>query len=372
MLKFYTNPTDIASLFTVAGSWQTADISAYVPVGTDAVLLKVAGDANKHTNFRAVGSTDNYSTNAIGNSLTNGGMCYLVKLDANRQFQYFLQTGSTLSNVSAVILAYSTDGSIEALTDANVPSLSQTEDNFATGGTATANHYYSSYYPSNAIDGNETSQWVTNLGAPAWWQVDLGAGNAKVAKLILLSSLYIKDLRILGSNNGSTWDELYSGERANIGNGVYQGINLNNSTAYRYYRVAIDSLWAGSYARLYEVVLLGDTSWETIDVSGTFDSSYSGVFCMVDNTGISGKTHSRFDARKIGDTYSAYESNPEPSNPGAYESVQYLYEHHHRFFIVGLNGSGQFEMIRQNSDINLYILGGIKSGNFVPLNRVLW
>lgn len=87
---------------------------------------------------------------------------------------------------------------------------STTDLALASAGTiATAETTYGSYLPSNAIDGNATTNYEsTSKAYPTWFQVELP--TARVARKFTVAHTQWADeapgeFAILGSNDGSTW-----------------------------------------------------------------------------------------------------------------------------------------------------------------------
>ena len=118
--------------------------------------------------------------------------------------------------------------------------------NILTGGIASSDSKYAfspNYNAEKAIDGNTGTWWNTDsrLPYPHWWKYDLGISISKtVTRLrIIVNHGDIKDFKLQGSNNDSSWTDLYTGVQADNNN--WQEYTFANSTAYRYYRVVISS-----------------------------------------------------------------------------------------------------------------------------------
>ena len=86
-----------------------------------------------------------------------------------------------------------------------------------TGGTASASSEFNPSYPASNAFTNDASFWNSAAaGVPGWLQYDLGSGNAAVGRFLDLRpytsnrAYSPKLLRLQGSNDGSTWDDLLS------------------------------------------------------------------------------------------------------------------------------------------------------------------
>ena len=113
--------------------------------------------------------------------------------------------------------------------------------------------------PLLAFDNDEnTNCWIRG-GAfiPHWIGYDLGVGVAKIVTTLRfkvgMHNEGIDTFTFKGSNDGTNYTTLYSGNAAN--NSDWQEFTFANATAYRYYK--IDDIWTYSppeqYLRVYEV-----------------------------------------------------------------------------------------------------------------------
>jgi hypothetical protein len=103
----------------------------------------------------------------------------------------------------------------------------------------TASSESASYPKYNAIDGSTSTYW-THSDAEyqnVWVQLKFGTA-IKITKMKTLikgsSSQYFSSAKIQGSNNGTSWTDLYSIPSSQS---TLTEITLNNNTAYTYYRV---------------------------------------------------------------------------------------------------------------------------------------
>lgn len=129
-----------------------------------------------------------------------------------------------------------------------------------TGGTASADTEESPNAASRAFDNqapaetcDSSMKWQsTNTSMPHWVQYDFGSGvSHAVIKVRLITSdcaglgLWLKDFIISGSNNGSSWDQLYSGTHPN--DTSWHDYYFTNTTAYRYIRITVSNAYSASY-----------------------------------------------------------------------------------------------------------------------------
>ena len=116
--------------------------------------------------------------------------------------------------------------------------------NLCVGATATASGQYSlSTVPQHAIDGSLSTYWESALnGGPSWLQVDLGEPVILLG-FSIRSGAYPNEkpvgFKLLGSSDGSAWDELasytafssHSGEVVTLGYGIKGISTLEDGSA---------------------------------------------------------------------------------------------------------------------------------------------
>ncbi len=110
---------------------------------------------------------------------------------------------------------------------------------------------------SPAFDNNSTTDWAANSAGPDWIGYDFGAGNDKVIAKYTIQARYVaydqspKDFTLQGSNTGA-----WGGEQVTLDtrSGItwasasqVQAFTLDNSTAYRYYRINITAVGPGGW-----------------------------------------------------------------------------------------------------------------------------
>jgi hypothetical protein len=139
-------------------------------------------------------------------------------------------------------------------------SLSAYGANILTGGTASADSDSGGSYPaSNALDGNTSTYWFTsNTAFPHYWKYDLGVGVTKIAaKLRMFGNNYrSKDFVLAGSNNDSTWTDIYTGQMPEFSGSWYE-FTFANATAYRYYKITFSTEWLGeNYCVITEIEMM--------------------------------------------------------------------------------------------------------------------
>lgn len=122
------------------------------------------------------------------------------------------------------------------------------------GKTLYVDSTYSGSSSANAHNGVMNNYWRSaNSAYPHWIAVDLGAGVTKTVTKMFLSSwrsgdnIMLKEYILQGSNNSTDgsdgdWTNLLDSQCTN--SFALQEFNVTNSTAYRWYRLYIESAWA--------------------------------------------------------------------------------------------------------------------------------
>ena len=124
------------------------------------------------------------------------------------------------------------------------------------GQVYTASATYSTYTPNRAFDGNIDTQWWSNIALPQWIQVDLGSGKERAATRFRFYSGATYRTRaydLKGSNNLADWTDLWSGE--NAASTGWRDYSFANTTAFRYYRWTITSIWTAGRTYMHELEL---------------------------------------------------------------------------------------------------------------------
>lgn len=158
------------------------------------------------------------------------------------------------------------------------PAFAQTQ---LTISQATASSTYSSYYPaSNAIDNSLSTSWIGASNSSSWW-LKLDLGSSKSLSSISIYWNYSRgssNYNIQGSNDNSTWTNLYTGLSSLGGSSNPYQKNYSLSGSYRYVRIYINTVQS-SYPIIYEVKLYGGSPPDTTPPTGTIkinnDSQYT-------------------------------------------------------------------------------------------------
>lgn len=147
-----------------------------------------------------------------------------------------------------VIYSHSDTSSVEDVVWSDMFSI---PDDLCEGGTANADDYDSTLYPSKAFDDSDSSYWQIIDEAPTgghWLGYDFGAGNEKIVNSIRIreTSYVINTFDVEGSNDGdSNWDNrtwthiasiVNAGNRSSINN-YYTWHYFENEVAYRSIRI---------------------------------------------------------------------------------------------------------------------------------------
>ena len=148
-----------------------------------------------------------------------------------------------------------------------------------TANCSASSEYSSGYIDDYAMDGNPTTMWSSvSTTFPEWWKYDLGSGNEKIVEYVYINSVQCNAFKIQGSNNDSDWTDIYSDSHLNQGTASYE---FANSTAYRWYRILIES-GSDSWASLYEIEMkesrFNAYSESTIKNQGTYS-----LKCLADS-----------------------------------------------------------------------------------------
>lgn len=149
----------------------------------------------------------------------------------------------------SVIIWESIIALIPVMTSNTTPSgIASASHNNVNGSTA--------YAVWRAFNGTNTSAadcWSSETSTfPEYVWLQYKFTSAKVANKMLLANRLgggaLKNFKIQGSNNGTSWDDLGSFTNANATNGAEQYFEFNNEIAYLYYRLYITSSYSNFVA----------------------------------------------------------------------------------------------------------------------------
>lgn len=147
--------------------------------------------------------------------------------------------------------------------------------NFLVGGTASAESedVPDGLTADKAFDGNTETRWATVLFTlPEWLQYDLGVGVTKTATKYRMwgketLTFMPTGWDFQGSNNGSSWTNLDTRTSQTFTDQAWNEYTFSNSTAYRYYRVSVNTSGSAAVLQIWEV-----QAFET--VAGVLPSSF--------------------------------------------------------------------------------------------------
>lgn len=139
--------------------------------------------------------------------------------------------------------------------------------NLASGGIATASFNGDSAREGadKAFDRDPGSKWFGYKAPTGWIQYDFGAGNAQVVKRYTINCADVserdpKSWSFLGSQDASNWTTLDSQNNQSFGIRMQmKTCNLDNTTAYRFYRLQITASNGARGVAIGELGLWGDS-----------------------------------------------------------------------------------------------------------------
>ena len=108
--------------------------------------------------------------------------------------------------------------------------------------------------PGLASDDDTGTDWYGSGGPPDWIRVDLGSGKicdeVSITPKNSAPGNRIKGFTIAGSNNDTDWSDIYTGEHTD--SDTKENFVFSNSTSYQYYRLMMNTTWAGTDVWLRE------------------------------------------------------------------------------------------------------------------------
>ncbi|MEE4541078.1 discoidin domain-containing protein [Streptomyces sp. V4-01] len=126
------------------------------------------------------------------------------------------------------------------------------------GKPATASSVQDPFTASAAVDGDPGTRWSSAASDPQWLQVDLGSSQPITQVVLTWETAYGKAFQIQVSDNGSTWNTIYS---TTTGTGGTQTLAVTGTGRYvRMYGTARGSQWGYS---LWEFQVYGGSGGTT-------------------------------------------------------------------------------------------------------------
>ncbi|NJP42967.1 beta-glucosidase [Streptomyces sp. PRB2-1] len=112
------------------------------------------------------------------------------------------------------------------------------------GKPATASSVQDAFTANAAVDGDPGTRWSSAASDPQWLQVDLGSSQPITQVVLNWETAYGKSFQIQVSDNGSTWNNIYS---TTTGTGGVQTLNVTGTGRYvRMYGTARGTQWGYS------------------------------------------------------------------------------------------------------------------------------
>jgi beta-glucosidase len=126
------------------------------------------------------------------------------------------------------------------------------------GKPATASSVQDPFTANAAVDGDTGTRWSSQAADPQWIQVDLGSSQPLTQVVLSWETAYAKAFQIQVSDNGSTWNTLYS---TTTGTGGTQTLTVSGSGRYvRMYGTVRATQWGYS---LWEFQVYGGSGGGT-------------------------------------------------------------------------------------------------------------
>jgi hypothetical protein len=180
-----------------------------------------------------------------------------------------------------------------------------------TGGTVSAiSEQNGSAY--KACDNNSGTQWYATHNT-GWWKYDFGAGNEKQINGFSINSYNTKTysyLTIYGSNDNSTWTQLYTESSVSVTGGVVYSYSFTLSDPYRYVRINMGSSSTlvinefEVYSPIYDwqVISLPRTFTNLGDTPNSYDGSIDKIL-VSNGSGLVWKNEVTFNQLHDGDGF---------------------------------------------------------------------
>lgn len=180
----------------------------------------------------------------------------------------------------------------------NVPVMTS---NTAPYGEASASSVYSGsgFEAYRAFDNNDTTRWnTTNLTTTNSWIMYKFTNPVCVRKFRLRphyasSTCFVKNYRIEASNDGSTWETLYTGLLENIENDVT--VNITNDNYYLYYRLYVVDSYNSQAISVYTLQFYGRELKVSVPTMTSNSAPYGEASASTVLSGSGGEPYKAFD-----------------------------------------------------------------------------
>jgi hypothetical protein len=201
--------------------------------------------------FQLFGSNDDstWTTLYQGEGANNQDWQYYT-FQNNTAFRYYKFHGARMW--AGVVISISEIGLYELTEDTGV---TLSDYSLIGQGTITSSADRASYLDDYAADWSDGSRWATpDNVTTGWWKYDLGAGLTGILTsfmFLAVSSERPNAFTVQASNDGTNWDTLYTGNGANVN--TWQTFAISNTTAYRYHKMDVTSVYAGIVVSVSEI-----------------------------------------------------------------------------------------------------------------------
>ena len=123
----------------------------------------------------------------------------------------------------------------------------------------------------HGIDGNVSTYWQGSIGAETWWKIYGGGTPFQIDTLTMkfYPGYGLNAFKIQGSDDDSTWTDVYSGSAAN--NSDVQTFSFPISQYYKYFRVLRVSSYDGGWVLVYEFTVSNSAAEPSCYLGGRRD-----------------------------------------------------------------------------------------------------
>lgn len=118
-----------------------------------------------------------------------------------------------------------------------------------------SSYFGSGYEKEKAFDNDESTIWYATGDINQYVGVDFGSGVTKKIVRLNFRSARINSFTFDGSNDNSSWTNIYTGNRTNSSD--FQTFDFTNANGYRYYRIRCNgALYSGSNVDVIEAEMM--------------------------------------------------------------------------------------------------------------------